>query len=263
VTKTDARPVTITYAYDQLNRNTTVEYSNTTNISPDIVRQYDYAVNGKGKFLRQYAYSYAYGPLTIEYEAADSYDAMGRLTQQGQSFYTNGTWSSTFTSSVTYDLAGNVTSQTYPSNRTVNYAYDAAGRTTSFTGNLGDGVSRNYATAMQYTAAGQLAKETFGTTTPLYQRFNYNVRQQLFAVRVGTNGSSAYDNNPQGDFQVSRLRGIGAFCSGIMARMITSIGVGAGRTTMAMCCARINTSPVPGPVAGTATCSLVTMNMTV
>jgi RHS repeat-associated protein len=45
-----------------------------------------------------------------------------------------------------------------------------------------------------------LAKETFGTTTPLYQRFNYNVRQQLFAVRVGTNGSSAYDNNPQGGF---------------------------------------------------------------
>jgi RHS repeat-associated protein len=74
----------------------------------------------------------------------------------------------------------------------------------SFTGNLGDGVSRNYTTEMIYTAAGQLAKEALGKpstgyggmTTTLYQRFNYNVRQQLFAVRVGTDGNPAYDPNP-------------------------------------------------------------------
>src|SRR5262249_16054562 len=38
--KTDARPITISYTYDGLNRNTTVDYSNTT-INPDINRYYD------------------------------------------------------------------------------------------------------------------------------------------------------------------------------------------------------------------------------
>ena len=110
--------------------------------------------------------------------------------------YQGGWTQKSFTTSVTYDLASNVLSQTYPSGRTVNYAYDAAGRTTDFTGNLG-GTQRNYATGMQYTAAGLLTRETFGTTTALYHRMNYNVRQQMFAVRVGSDGNATYDVNPQ------------------------------------------------------------------
>ena len=45
-----------------------------------------------------------------------------------------------------YNLAGGVTSQTFPSGRTVSYTYDSAGRSTSFTGNLGDSTNRTYAT---------------------------------------------------------------------------------------------------------------------
>ncbi len=42
-----------------------------------------------------------------------------------------------------------------------------------------------------------MSKETFGTTSALYHRMNYNVRQQMFAVRVGSDGNATYDVNPQ------------------------------------------------------------------
>jgi RHS repeat-associated protein len=121
------------------------------------------------------------------------------VTSKSQHFLINqGSYSwQPYTTSATYNLAGMMTSQTYPSGRTVNYAYDDAGKTTSFTGNLGDSVSRNYSTQMAYLPAGQLTKELFGTTTPLYQRLNYNTRQQLYAVRVGTYNGTTYDDNPQ------------------------------------------------------------------
>jgi RHS repeat-associated protein len=86
-----------------------------------------------------------------------------------------------------YNLAGQVTSQTYPSGRPVNHAYDAAGRTSSVTGNLGDGVTRSYASSFVYNARSQMTQELFGTQTPLYHKLQYNVRGQLWDVRVSTN----------------------------------------------------------------------------
>ncbi len=82
-------------------------------------------------------------------------------------FINNSTWKP-FTTTRTYDLAGNVTAQTYPSNRVANYSYDTAGRLASFSGTLGDGTSRTYADQMAYNAAGQMTKERFGTSTSLY-----------------------------------------------------------------------------------------------
>ena len=196
LTKTDSRnatagqaPVTTTFSYDNLNRNTTVGYSAYTNGTSFVERHYDNATLGKGKFHYNVKYNTeSNGTPVYNYDQINSYDAVGRPTSKSQNFLVNQggyTWKP-YTTSVTYDLASNVTSQTYPSGRTVNYAYDAAGRTTDFTGNLG-GTQRNYSTAMKYDAAGHLTKETFGTTTPLYQNFHYNIRQQLYDVRVGTN----------------------------------------------------------------------------
>ena len=76
--KTDARNVSSTYAYDALNRNTTVDYSDTTGINPDITRIYDGASNGKGRFWYNYAGgNYSVG-VNVEHTAIDSYDAVGR-----------------------------------------------------------------------------------------------------------------------------------------------------------------------------------------
>lgn len=202
ITRADARPLTTTYTYDNLNRNTTVRYSSYPNGTSAVDRFYDNATLGKGRLY--YAISYnteTNGTLTYNYDMISGYDAAGRPQSKSQNFliFSGGSYQwKPYTTSVAYDLAGNVTSQTYPSGRTVSYSYNTVGRTMSFTGNLGDGVSRNYATSIQYTAAGQLTKETFGTTTPLYHRLNYNVRQQLFAVRVGTDIDMASDASVPG-----------------------------------------------------------------
>jgi len=175
-TKTDARGVTATYAYDQINRNTTITYSDST---PAVSRYYDTATNGKGHLRTAYAGS-------VSLTAIDSYDAMGRPLTQRQQFYANGSWGTVYTTERTYNLAGQVTGQTYPSGRTVSYAYDAAGRTSSFTGNLGDGVSRTYSTNVQYDEWSGISRERFGTDTPLYHKEHRNVRGQLYDIRLST-----------------------------------------------------------------------------
>ncbi|HKG97104.1 MAG TPA: hypothetical protein VKA97_04795, partial [Pyrinomonadaceae bacterium] len=148
--KTDARGVVSTYAYDALNRNTTIDYSDTSAINPDVKRFYDGATNGKGRFW----YNYKGGDIStgsnVEHTAIDSYDALGRPLVQRQLFKLNGTWSTTYQTSRSYNLAGGVLSQTYPSGHTVAYTYDAAGRTSTFTGYLGDNVLRTYATGINY-----------------------------------------------------------------------------------------------------------------
>jgi len=180
LSKTDARNITVSYQYDALNRNTTVDYSNTS-INPDITRGYDSATNGKGRFLY-----FCKGDDCHEHRAVDRYDALGRPLNVRQHYRISGVWSSGYQTQQTYDLAGNVKSQTYPSGHTVNYSYDNAGRLSSFTGNLGDGVGRAYADQINYSAAGQTIRERFGTQTPLFLKHLFNKRQQMVDMRLST-----------------------------------------------------------------------------
>ena len=182
--KTDPRGIVCVYVYDALNRNTTVDYSDTASINPDVKRFYDGATNGKGRFW----YFYTGGDFStgsnVDHTSVDSYDALGRALVQRQLFKLNGTWSPTYQMSRGYNRAGSVISQTYPSGRTVSYSYDLAGRTSSFTGNLGDGVLRTYATGITYSPWGGLSREQFGTNTAVYHKLQYNIRGQLFDVRA-------------------------------------------------------------------------------
>jgi RHS repeat-associated protein len=197
--KTDARGVVINYTYDELNRNRTVDYSNTA-VNPDITRVYDNpapGAYGKGKFWKDYAGGDFNNGQNVEHKAVDSYDALGSPLSVRRQFKNNGVWSAAFTTSQTYDLAGHVKTKTYPSGRSVIYAYDVSGDLTDFTGNLGDGAPRTYSTGIQYSPQGQLIREQFGTSTPLYHRRHYNSRGQLFDVRLGTDGSAVNDGpNP-------------------------------------------------------------------
>jgi RHS repeat-associated protein len=184
--KTDARGVVSTYVYDALNRNTTIDYSDTASINPDVKSFYDGATNGKGRFW----YFYKGGDISVgsnvDHKAIDSYDALGRPTVQRQLFKLNGTWSPTYQISRGYNLAGAVTSQTYPSGHTVSYAYDAAGRAVTFSGNLGDGTTRTYSSNATYSPFGGLSREQFGTTTTTYHKRFYNIRGQLFDARLSS-----------------------------------------------------------------------------
>jgi RHS repeat-associated protein len=94
-----------------------------------------------------------------------------------------------------------VKAQTYPSGRTVSYSYNSAGQMSSFTGNLGGGSAVSYATGIGYNARGQLIREQFGTTQPLYQRKHYNQRGQLFDIRLGTDSNPILDSTNPADWQ--------------------------------------------------------------
>jgi RHS repeat-associated protein len=184
--KTDPRGVVSTYVYDALNRNTTVDYSDTPSINPDVSRFYDGATNGKGRSWYNYSGGNFSTGNNVEHTAIDSYDALGRPLVMRQLSKLNGTWSTTYQTSRTYNLAGGVINQTYPSGHTVTYNYDSAGRTGSLGGNLGDGTSRTYTTGISYSAFGGLNQEQFGTATPLYHKLHYNVRGQLNDIRLST-----------------------------------------------------------------------------
>jgi RHS repeat-associated protein len=183
--KTDARGVTAIYEYDQINRNINIDYSDTTTVNPDIMRYYDGAVGGRGRFW----YNYKVGSNTWEHTAVDGYDSMGRVYQQRQVFHTNGVWSPFYYVTRSYDRMGHVTAQTYPSGHVVNYSqFDAAGRLKQFTGNLGDNTSRTYTSGLEYDEAGRMKMEQFGTQTALYHKRRYNVRGQMWDVRLSTVG---------------------------------------------------------------------------
>jgi YD repeat-containing protein len=196
--RTDARNVTTTYTYDSLSRSTQVSYSDGT---PTVQYQFDTATNGKGH-LHYEMTAVAGGSL----RSVDSYDALGRPLVQRQHFVTptlmaNGVqwlglnWSPAYTVTRTYDRAGGVKTQTYPSGRGVTYTYNDAAQLSDFAGTLHDGTQRNYATGIKYTAAGQVAKETFGTQTLLYHNLHYNKRRQLVDNRLGTNGADEWTWN--------------------------------------------------------------------
>jgi len=185
VYKTDARGVLTTYVYDALNRATSRSYSDGT---PSVTYAYDSTTitNGKGRLasVSSSASSYSYS----------GYDALGRALGGTQ---TIGSQSYSITK-VIYDRAGHVTSMRYPSGNSVNYNYDGAGRLgdkdaqLAFTGNLGDGgTMRTYAGGIVYDAASRMSQEQFGTTTPIYNKLNYNPRGQLVAVLASTSGNDA------------------------------------------------------------------------
>ena len=184
--KTDARGVVTENSYDALNRLTTVLYRINGQPDPntgDIQYLYDNAAYGKGRLWLTYRWG-----AKPSHTAVGQYDAAGRVKQ----FYNlfgdgQGGWSAGYEVYRNYNLAGQVTYQKYPSGHTVDYAYDTAGRTSGFTGKLGDGVTRTYASSFIYNARSQVTQELFGTQTPLYHKLQYNGRGQLWDVRVSTN----------------------------------------------------------------------------
>jgi RHS repeat-associated protein len=187
----DARGVVTNYSYDTLNRSTGIDYVNISQ-TRSVEMVYDGAANGKGRL--HYKRTKEGGVNSTETKI-DGYDAIGRPLNKQQSFWRGSDWGTPYVVQHDYDLAGAVKTLTYPSGHAVSYIYDQAGRLNSFTGNLGDGVNRNYSTGIQYDAAGSMKREQFGTTIPLYHRRHYNNRGQLFDIRLGTDPNPVYDSD--------------------------------------------------------------------
>jgi YD repeat-containing protein len=180
-TRTDARGIITSYNYDDLNRNTTIDYSTTTTTNPDVTRRYDGA-GVSGGIL------YAKGQLThVGTEGAfvssytyDTFDVMGRVKQSTQTTESN----PPYVMGYVYDVAGNMYSQTYPSGRIVTTSFDGAGRTSGVTGQKTGEANKTYASAVSYTAHGAVSDLQLGNQ--LWEHTIFNSRLQPTEIGLGT-----------------------------------------------------------------------------
>jgi RHS repeat-associated protein len=192
--RTDARNVITDLQYDQIDRITIVRYTNDPQNTPGRDNYYDgYRQNVDNNIPDSKGRLWQSETLNEVRFTMDQFDVVGRSKVQKQQFWTGSAWSSPYQSSATYNLAGSIVTETYPSGRSVNFTYDPLGRVKIFSGNLGDCSSRTYADTFEYNAWGALQQEKFGTQTPLYHKRRYNVRGQLWDVRLST---VSFSSNP-------------------------------------------------------------------
>ncbi|MEO6804843.1 MAG: RHS repeat-associated core domain-containing protein [Edaphobacter sp.] len=177
VARTDNRGATRSFTYDALNRPLT-ETSPTVNHS----YQYDAGSNGVGL-----PYSNANGTLATSFL---TYDVMGRaLTQSSCALGTCGsTGPNLFTASVTYDLAGNVNSITYPDGRVVANLYDTYNRLSSVNYQKWgtQSVGTAYWSATSYAAPGELQTAQYGNV--IQMQAGFNSRQSLTSLSYRATG---------------------------------------------------------------------------
>jgi RHS repeat-associated protein len=180
ITKTDPRNITSTYTYDPMNRALSRIYSNDPNQTPAVDYKYDgagtngwyvvgklTAVNTSGSFVSSYTY--------------DTFDAMGRVAHSTQT--TDG---NSYGMSYGYDLAGNLISETYPSNRVVSTAFDVAGRINDVSSG-----ATHYASSFSYSAHGGVTDVKLGNNLWEHTTFEAN-RLQPKEIDLGTS-QGAFD----------------------------------------------------------------------
>ena len=186
--RTDARNVVKQFsAYDGLNRVTGFSYSGETGTptgqpTPSVAYQYcDTPATCKpANMLGRLTSIAVSGGTTTGYQ---SYDYAGRVTSSSQTPY--GKTPYTF-SKYTYNLAGALTSEQYPSGRKVTTGYDTAGRPSSVSGALA-GVNTAYVQSVAYAPHGGINQ--IKLQSGLYEETCYNTRLQPTAIRLGSSST--------------------------------------------------------------------------
>jgi RHS repeat-associated protein len=170
--KTDNRGVVTSYFYDALNRMKLRQYqipSGVAAATSNVSYSYDTGQNGIGRLA---LVSQSSAPSSSY--AYNSYDARGRLTQGTETI--TGT---TYGISYSYDVAGELTQQVYPSGHAVNTAYGTAGRVTKVT----DQNENKYQSNFSYAPHGDLAHVQLGNN--LWEHSDYNNRLQPIDINLG------------------------------------------------------------------------------
>jgi len=176
----DARGISATLSYDGLNRLTGVDYSDST---PD--RHYYYDSQTLPSGAPSYDHGYANGRLIgMTYGSGASgtyfgYDNMGQVKEQRQV-----TGGNTYSLSYTYNLAGLLATETYPTSRVLTNSYDNAGRLSQ----ISDGTT-TFVSSMAYAAAGSLLSETWGNGA--VRSIGYNNASQVSQIKLKQSSSGS------------------------------------------------------------------------
>jgi RHS repeat-associated protein len=180
-TKIDARTITTTYTYDRLNRVTLRDYSDGT--TPNVSYYYDNLTNGKGKLKKVTS--------TVSITEYTGYDILGRVTAHKQT-----TDSVDYTTGYTYDLAGNLLEQTYPSGRVVKNTLDSDGALSQVQSKRSSETYRNFANGFNYNAADAVTSMRLGNG--LWETNAFNSRLQ--PIQIGLGLGSATQNKLKLDY---------------------------------------------------------------
>jgi RHS repeat-associated protein len=184
---TDARGIVKTLTYDGINRPSTVTYSDGS--TPGVTYIYD--VGGAAAF--------ANGRPTKITEGSNSqtltYDNFGRITNVSQVID-----SATYNIQYAYNLASQLSSITYPSNRVVTQNYDTIGRTSS----VADSAA-TYLNSLSYNAAGETLGLTMGNG--VQGTFTYNDHAQLSTLRYFKSGAASDVLNLAYDYTTASVAG--------------------------------------------------------
>jgi RHS repeat-associated protein len=183
----DARGIHTQFAYDGLNRVTTVTYSDST---PTLHYFYDAQSLPEGapgtSAPDSYSRGYSTGRLVaMTYGSGATgnyfgYDVAGRINMQ---FQLTGATPAKYKLTYDYNLAGLLTGEVYPSSRALTYAYDEAGRLAS----VSDG-STTFASGFQYAQNGAVKSETFGNG--MVHAKDFNRRSQVKQITLKQNSSA-------------------------------------------------------------------------
>jgi RHS repeat-associated protein len=180
VSRMDARNVTSTFAYDALSRLQTRSYDDGT-ASVSFMYDDTDVDNAKGRLtsVSSSVSTYSYG----------EYDAMGRVKESSQTI--DGV---TYLMSYTYNLAGSMNSQIYPSGKVITYEYDDAGRLAGLKNQASPvyyagAAATDSANRILYSPHGAVSQMRLGNN--LWEHTNYNSRLQPEQKGLGTSGTNS------------------------------------------------------------------------
>jgi RHS repeat-associated protein len=213
-TRTDARSITTTYAYnDPLNRLTGKSYNDIPQ-TPTVSFAYDESTVALGSWTSP-SLAYPNGRLThtttsgstLLTATVQDYDPMGRPKDYWQCTPLNCGSSSIWAALYNYDFAGDVTSWNHPANFTIYQTpIDGARHVTQVTSSYSDTTTHPATLAfgsgsnnsILYTAWGAVSQlqngcVPSGSCTPSQETYFYNNRLQMAVAELGNNGTHAAD----------------------------------------------------------------------
>lgn len=170
----DARGVKSTFSYDGLNRVESVTYTADSGyLTPQVTYTYDETETGfynKGRLTKVQTAAVSLGgqqtPATVQNYR---YNSVGQVAEHTQSI-----GSESYLQEYSYNLAGQLIAQKYPSGRIVENEIDNFGRLAE----VSDG-QRTYVTGLTYNAQGLLSQIDFGNGT--HETYSFNDRFQMTA----------------------------------------------------------------------------------